>query len=319
MPDETVLAVSDIHGHTDTAREFLEAISAYADEELDGRVLAYDDGWSWEGGDDYTLVFDGDMIDRGPDSEAALEMVFELQDDAPDGQVRYLIGNHETFALFPDVYEDLYLHHVYDDVEAMEESRAHDWYDLDEEFRGELIERVADGRIEAGYEGPDYEYLHGGSNEHQDIDELNAALLEAGEGLEEGYTAFSETGDRDLYREAQEAVMWFDDGELAVTDQYKDIFRSDAVRGPDAGVLLMDFKHIKEDAPAQVVGHTTGTALADTDGFEDRNPQRKGGAVNINTMRDYQADNSPLGASVETDDGLCVVLWDGEKIEERTV
>jgi hypothetical protein len=319
MPDETVIAVSDIHGHAETAGAFLEAVSDYADEELDGPLLSYDDGWSWEGGTEYTLVFDGDMIDRGPDSDGALEMVFDLQDEAPDGQVRYLMGNHETFALFPDVYEDLYLHHVYDTADELEERSAHDWYDLDEDLRGEMIERVADGRIEAGYEGPGYDYLHAGADEEQDITELNEALLEAGDVLEDGYDAFTETGNRDLYREAQEEIMFFDDGDLAVEDRYKDIFRSDEVRGPDAGVLLMDFEHMTDDAPAQIVGHTTGTALADTDGFDDRNPQRKGEAVNINTMRDHKAGRGPLAASVETDEGLEVVLWDGQSIETEQI
>lgn len=321
--DTTVLAISDVHGYFDEAYGTLEAVSDYLQEEEGRELLDYDDddGWQWEGGEAYTLVFNGDMINRGDENEAVLDMVFGLQDDAPDGRVRYNVGNHEVFALFPDVFKDLYLEHVFDDVDELTE--AFDWYDMDEDYREELIERAASGDITVGYEGHDHDYIHAGDNEEHDLEELNERLEEVGERLQDGYQEWQDTGDRDAFIEAQEAFIRMEDGEKQVEDAYDEIFRSgsERVRDEDAGVTLMDFRHMEDDAPAQVVGHTTATGMPDD--HPDANPQRVGGAVNINTIRDsVNADDGedvPVAVSVEDTRGIAVLLYDGEDVDRREI
>ena len=50
------------------------------------------------GGDNATLCFVGDFVDRGPDGIGCIELVMRLQREAADagGQVIALLGNHET-------------------------------------------------------------------------------------------------------------------------------------------------------------------------------------------------------------------------------
>ncbi|MDY6777290.1 MAG: hypothetical protein SVU32_01380, partial [Candidatus Nanohaloarchaea archaeon] len=96
----------------------------------------------------------------------------------------------------------------------------------------------------------------------------------------------------DAWRDAQEAFITFDpETGKSVEDRYEQLFASDAVRGPEAGIVLMDFRHMDDDAPAQVVGHTTATGLPDS--YEDWNPQARGDVVNINTIRDAVSSDDP--------------------------
>lgn len=72
-PDAPFYAVGDIHGRVDLLADLLARIDPDQDQKI---------------------VFLGDYVDRGPDSAAALQLLFELQQRRPD-QIVCLMGNHE--------------------------------------------------------------------------------------------------------------------------------------------------------------------------------------------------------------------------------
>lgn len=83
--------IGDVHGQRDTLTRLLR----------DAGLL--DVAEAWVGGDS-TLWFVGDLVDRGPDGVAAIDLVRRLQREA---NVGCLLGNHEVMLLsvarYPDV------------------------------------------------------------------------------------------------------------------------------------------------------------------------------------------------------------------------
>jgi hypothetical protein len=88
---ERVVAVGDVHGAYD---RFIEILRAAAVVDARGR---------WAGGKTH-LVQTGDVVDRGPDSRKVLDLLQQLERDAPrsGGRVHALIGNHEAMRLIGD-------------------------------------------------------------------------------------------------------------------------------------------------------------------------------------------------------------------------
>lgn len=77
-----VYAIGDIHGRNDLLNKMIEMIIA-------------DDG---ERGDAQSeIIFLGDLIDRGPDSNGVIETAMQLRQKLRD--VRFLMGNHEEVYL----------------------------------------------------------------------------------------------------------------------------------------------------------------------------------------------------------------------------
>lgn len=97
-----VVSISDIHGYLTDARSALLA--------LDDRsgyppvVVADADGTLHWADENYVLVFNGDLIDRGPANDAVLKLVSRLIDEAPPGRVRLTLGNHEHILIAPDAF-----------------------------------------------------------------------------------------------------------------------------------------------------------------------------------------------------------------------
>jgi hypothetical protein len=89
---ERIVAVSDIHG----AYEPLVATLRNAG------VINADLGWS---GAATHLVIVGDILDRGPDSRDAMDLLMRLEGEAEaaGGMVHVLIGNHEAMNLIGDL------------------------------------------------------------------------------------------------------------------------------------------------------------------------------------------------------------------------
>ncbi|HLG59504.1 MAG TPA: metallophosphoesterase [Vicinamibacterales bacterium] len=88
---ERVVAVGDIHGAFDKFVAILRAASL-----IDGR-----NRWI---GKKAVLVQTGDVLDRGPDSRKAIDLIRKLEGDArrAGGRVYALLGNHELSRLISD-------------------------------------------------------------------------------------------------------------------------------------------------------------------------------------------------------------------------
>ena len=89
---ERIVALSDIHGAYDAFVETLQQSGVI------------DDSLSWAGGRSH-LVIVGDLLDRGPNSRDAMDLLMRLEEEAgqSDGQVHVLIGNHEAMNLVGDL------------------------------------------------------------------------------------------------------------------------------------------------------------------------------------------------------------------------
>ena len=89
---DRIVAVGDVHGAYDRFVEILRAAGLI------------DDRLRWTGGRAH-LVQLGDVLDRGPDSLKALDLLDRLQKDAAraGGAVHMLLGNHEVMRMLGDL------------------------------------------------------------------------------------------------------------------------------------------------------------------------------------------------------------------------
>lgn len=214
-----IVSLSDAHGYCEDAERALLAVGDHAD--YDSVVNCDGDGELHWAGNDYVLVFNGDLIDRGPDSASCVELAVQLQNEAPDGRVQYHVGNHEAFLLFQPLVD-------------------REWYCSTApkaEWRS-FLQYAQDGRVTVAYEGYTYDYSHAGSPDGVDAVRLNDRLAAAAVDIR------ACGGEEDQLR--------------ALVDDYDDVFGigDESGRGPGAGPLWLDFQHLPPDAPPQVVGHT---------------------------------------------------------------
>ncbi|MEM7218172.1 MAG: metallophosphoesterase [Pseudomonadota bacterium] len=92
VAESTIIAIGDVHG-------------AFAEFEALLRGIGLIDAeHRWRGGDT-KLVSLGDLLDRGPDSRRVMDLLRDLQAQAPaaGGQVHVLLGNHEAMNLIGDL------------------------------------------------------------------------------------------------------------------------------------------------------------------------------------------------------------------------
>src|SRR5262249_24740600 len=89
---ERVVAIGDVHGAYDRLVELLKTTGLI------------DDKLKWAGGKTH-LVQTGDVVDRGPDSRKALDLLHRLSDEAArrGGAVHMLLGNHEVMRMLGDL------------------------------------------------------------------------------------------------------------------------------------------------------------------------------------------------------------------------
>ncbi|MCU4974329.1 metallophosphoesterase [Halobacteria archaeon AArc-m2/3/4] len=217
--EPTVVSLSDVHGHLEAARSALLAPADHPD--FDPVVTIDSNGRLEWAGNDYVLAFNGDLVNRGPDSAAVLELVDCLRERAPAGRVRYNIGNHETGLFFRDVYPS-------DDCFT---ARA------TESTVRAFLESVLAGRVTVAFEGHRYVHTHAGHPDGVDPVTANEALAEAASRLLEG-----------LGTEDDERIQ------RAVYDAFPNLFA--AGRDASAGCLWLKLERLPADAPRQLVGHT---------------------------------------------------------------
>jgi len=218
-----IVSISDIHGSLVDARQALLTLREHPD--YDPVVTADNDGRLHWADENYVLVFNGDLVDRGPNNEEVLAMVARLVDEAPPGRVRVTLGNHEWMFMIANAYQYT------------------DWYSttVSDEERGEYLQRIADGHVVAAYGGHMFTYVHAGAAESYDISTVNESLVEAAAKLE---TTIGTPEDSVIQSELPE--------------KYPDVLaRGDCgMKGPGAGLVWIKFDHLPADAPPQIVGHT---------------------------------------------------------------
>lgn len=86
---DRVVAVGDVHGDADQLAAILRTAGLI------------DDRGAWSGGKAH-FVQTGDVLDRGPDSRKAMDLLIRLEGEAKKagGAVHALIGNHETMLIY---------------------------------------------------------------------------------------------------------------------------------------------------------------------------------------------------------------------------
>lgn len=256
----TIICITDIHGYLDRALESIRKL-----EKKTSLELLEEDKWI----SNHRLVVNGDAFDRGLQNREALEWVLENAD-------KYLIGNHEFFALFPDIAQEFV------SEKYIQNSTKKDlyWRNMDEEMRERLLKKAANGGLKTAFREYNYTYIHAGA-ENPDPEKLNSQLQKAGKILLEGFKEGKEA-----YKEAQKEIVWTVETEngTELRSKYPEIFEAKRRKeGLTGGAIWRRFNHLKTES-AQIVGHTKGSYL-NKKGY-DYNPQRKGEAVNINTIRD---------------------------------
>ena len=219
----TIVSISDIHGYLDAARSALLTLADHSD--FAPVVTEDDDGWlHWADGN-YVLLFNGDLVDRGPANEGVLELVARLIDEAPPGRVRATLGNHEALALSPDQFG------------------FDEWYSgqVDDAARRGLCEAISGGHVVAAYTGHTVTYAHAGADDPYDVSAINESLVAAAAELHDAIGT-----DDDLSTQGR-----------IVTD-YQEVLGvgRNHLKGPESGVVWLHFDHLSPDAPPQVVGHT---------------------------------------------------------------
>ncbi len=81
MTSKLTYAIGDVHGRADLLEKMLDQIQTDADQRAA----------------EYRIIFLGDIIDRGPDSRKAMDLVHATLTASPDN--RLILGNHEEYFL----------------------------------------------------------------------------------------------------------------------------------------------------------------------------------------------------------------------------
>jgi hypothetical protein len=258
-----IVSLSDVHGYLDAARNALTAVGET--DEYPPVVTVDAEGRLHWAGNDYVLVLNGDLLDRGDRNRACLRLIERLAGEAPSGRVRYHLGNHEMAVLFPERFR-------WPGVYSIE---------MDEDLRQSFVEHVADSRIPVAFEGYEYTYSHAGANEPFDVAVANDQARDAAQRL------------LTMLREGR---YW--DHQLDILPDYDLVFGLGGQfgRGPSAGLLWMDFEHMRAEAPPQVVGHS-----------RQGSPTRTGNAICENVIRNNLGVPGGEAVVIERPDGIAAV------------
>lgn len=263
-----VVSISDIHGYLDAARSALLTLrdcSGY-----DPVVVQDDQGRLHWANNGYVLVFNGDLIDRGPANVEALQMVTRLLEEAPPGHVRVTIGNHEMGVVTPALF------------------RWDSWFSgqVGSAGRRALFNAILDGHVVAAYEGYNVTYAHAGHANEYDVTAVNETLTDVARRL------------RDVINEETDAQT-----QRAIVDENPLVLGMGEghPKGPDGGLVWVDFQHLPADAPPQVVGHTRHDSVT-----------QKGSVVCQNVIRNTVDSAGGEAILVETTDSLTALCRESD-------
>ncbi len=219
-----IVSISDIHGYLGDARSALLALTDHPEYP----PLVRPDAarrLHWAGGDEYVLIFNGDLIDRGAHNAEVIQLVERLIEQAPPGHVRVTLGNHEMGTLCPDRF-------AWDG-----------WYSVEktDDERKAFMQQILDGHVVAAYEGHNVTFAHAGAPEPYTAHERNEECVE---GVQSLFDAVGSSEDVDA--------------QYSLLEEYPEVFGigGRTGRGPGAGLCWLDFEFMPETAPPQVVGHT---------------------------------------------------------------
>ncbi|MBX0325641.1 metallophosphoesterase [Halomicroarcula sp. F13] len=218
-----IVSISDIHGFLDAARSALLTLGDHPD--YDPIVEQDEAGNLHWASNDYVLVFNGDLVDRGPANVETIQMVARLIEQAPRGRVRVTLGNHEMGILTQALFS------------------WGSWFSgqVGPDARRSLVTAIRNGHVVAAYKGYTVTYAHAGHNDPYDVTTVNRNLADAASQLH------GTIGSADDVTIQQQIVQ---DNPLVLG------MGTRHPKGPDAGLIWLDFQHLQRDAPPQVVGHT---------------------------------------------------------------
>lgn len=218
-----IVSISDVHGYLDAARN---ALLTLADHPAYDPVVERDaDGRLHWAGNEHVLVFNGDLVDRGPANVETLEMVARLLDEAPRGRVRVTLGNHEMGVLTPALFmwESMFSGQVSTDG------------------RRNLVREILGGRIVAAYDGYNVTYAHAGHSDEYAVRKVNDDLVAAAQHIHGLIGGGADAAVQQQLVEDYPLVLGMGNHHL---------------KGPEGGLIWIDLRHLPPDSPPQVVGHT---------------------------------------------------------------
>ena len=139
---ERVVAIADVHGAYEAMVETLR------------NVDIVDDNLAWSGGNSH-LVIVGDILDRGPRSRDAMDLLMRLEGEAQaaGGHVHVLIGNHESMNMTGDlryVSKAEYAAFASDETQEMRDRWLQAWAERNDGDAETLRSRF-DSTFPAGY------------------------------------------------------------------------------------------------------------------------------------------------------------------------
>lgn len=217
------IVVGDIHGELEGFREILR----------NAGLIDSKDNWS---GGDCILIQTGDVIDRGPYSLEAIDLLKKIQKEAPDakGEVIRLCGNHELMLL-----QNNFSYVNFTDPESL---------------IVELREDIAKGHVLASYSDGERLYSHAG---------LRSAIWETLTAEMGPIMSKSKRRNIDLHRLSDHINSVFKESvEKNDLDRHP-IFHVGPERGgndPVGGIFWCDFSSISPSVEAwmipQIFGHT---------------------------------------------------------------
>jgi hypothetical protein len=259
-----IVSISDIHGYLDAARSALLTLDDHPD--FEPVVVADDHGRLHWADENYVLVFNGDLVDRGPANEDVLDLVSRLIEEAPPGRVRVTLGNHEALMLSRDQFG------------------FDNWFsgEVDDAVRRRLCEAIIAGHVVAAYRGHNVTYAHAGSEESYDVSTVNESLVAAAEELHAAIGTDDDLSTQGRIIKAYPEVLGVGKNHL---------------KGPDAGLIWVDFEHLSTDAPPQVVGHT-----------RHGEPRTKGKVHCQNVLRNNVDSRGGQAVFVETSESLAALV-----------